>query len=298
MELSLEICSIIVSRLGSRRDISSLARVSKTFQIAAERSLYNTLIMADMEQTSHLCRLLARQPRLSSLVVALTISLDEGSDASDSEPSQLPVGYWEDVHRALLATRRLRYLDIYIDSGYGQDLAWILHDCTFQLRSLHSDMAWDSNLATFLANQSNLSQLHISDFDARILDNEVFEYGEVSHAHSLPRLSVLECTFIEAVSLLTPGRPVTHIKTCFSANELEGKRAEIAALTSSIERTTAPLRSLNIPDSSYDDRLSLEILSSIVKSLQPDPLLQYIGPLTLPVDGRMVRPSFYFPARS
>jgi hypothetical protein len=290
MKLSLEIYSLIVANVGNHADICTLTRVSKAFQAAAERALYNTLLMAEPAHTMTLCGILARQPRVASLVIALTISTDEGSVDSDSDESPfLPSGYWELVHRALRRTNHLRFLNIHLESGDSSASAWILLDCTFQLRSFHCDLTWDVDLVSFLSLQSNLSDLHVSDFDGDIPNNVSISSASHRRPHSLPRLAVLECTFIDAVALLAPGRPLTHVKTCFSRTYPTEKRAELATLASSLQLSTTSLRSLNVPDSTYDASHSIEVLARLVQSLQPDPHLAYLGPLVLPVDGSEVR---------
>ncbi|EEB91731.1 hypothetical protein MPER_09863 [Moniliophthora perniciosa FA553] len=89
MELSLEAYRNIVKNVRSRADIATLCRVSKGFQYVAERALYNTLYMHDIGTTMALCNTLAQQPRVSSLVEALTISLSaSSSDGEESEEEQ------------------------------------------------------------------------------------------------------------------------------------------------------------------------------------------------------------------
>ncbi|KAI0028831.1 hypothetical protein K488DRAFT_57639 [Vararia minispora EC-137] len=287
MELSLEIYSLIVAHMGSRGDICTLALVSKSFQAAAERALYNTLLMTDPAHTAMLCGLLARQPRVASLVVALTISTDEGSVASESDPSPLlPLGHWDLVHRALRRTSRLRYLSIYLDTGDGSNLSWILRDCTFQLQAFHCDLAWDADLVSFLSGQAGLSHLHVSDFDSNTPNNISLSSSSAPGTHVLPRLAMVECTFIDVVELLAPGRPLTHIKTCFSRTLPVEKHAELTTLVSSLKLSTTPIRSLNIPDSVYVASFSLDILSHLVNALRPNLRLEYLGPFVLPVDGR------------
>lgn len=106
---------------------------------------------------------------------------------------------------------------------------------------------------------------------------------------SLPNLSTLECTFTEAAGGLVPGRPVTHLKNCFSRSQLAEKREELSFLFSKLKQSTRPLRSLDIADSSYNESFSMELLAIIVATPQTSSDLRYLGTLVLPIGGREVR---------
>jgi len=292
MELSPEIYSLIITHVGNRTDICTLAQVSRAFQAAAERALYNTLLMTEPMQTEALCARLASRPRLALLVAALTISpnseehSEEHSDSDHDMSEPLPPNYWELIHRALLRTTRLRYLGIHLEASGALDVAWVLRDCTFQLYTFHCDLAWNNDLVTFLGSQLALFDLHISDFNEDTPANDSISALPLQSGHALPRLVTLECTFIEAVALFAPGRPLHRVKTCFSRSEIAEKRAEMALLVSSLRLATASLHSLNVPDSTYSAIFSLDLLSHIVQSFQPGSQLRYVGPFVLPVDGR------------
>lgn len=194
MDLSLEAHRIVVENVRSRSDLAALCRVSKTFQQIAERALYNTVFMHDVEITRLLCRTLAQQPRVANQVDAFTIALSEVSTSDDSSyeeedadiedtldrthfpsgnkvttqrpasPGTLPDDYWEGVSRALRNTQHLRYLNIYITNHFETSNTWILNGCTFRLRSLHCDLNWDQNLVAFLNTQTEIEDLYIADF--------------------------------------------------------------------------------------------------------------------------------------
>ncbi|KAI0312255.1 hypothetical protein OF83DRAFT_1087139 [Amylostereum chailletii] len=289
-DLSPEIYSLIVKSLGNRSDLCNMCRVSKPFQAAAERALYNTLQMTEPAGTVALCELLAEQKRLAPLVVALTVSFSDRSEASatdtdHSESSPVPE-YWDAIARALRRTVHLRFLNIHIDNGGPADQAWILSGCQFQLKTFHCDLSWDGALISFLSTQSALSDLNIADFREDIPENATISALPPTVPRSLPTLSILECTFTEAVALLVPGRPVTHIKSCFSRTEPAAKRAELDLLVFNLCLSTRPFLSVNIADSSYTERFSQQFLSRLVNAFVPDPQLRYSGPFALPVDGR------------
>ncbi|KAI0262418.1 hypothetical protein BC834DRAFT_891172 [Gloeopeniophorella convolvens] len=294
MELSLEAYSLIVQHIETRADLCTLCMVSKGFRKAAERALYRTLDVDEPTTTMLLCNVLAEQPRLPPLVTALTISLnneegrtDDGSNTEEQDATfSSPPGYWTSVSKALRRTARLRSLTILLDSGAPTNHAWILDRCNFQLHTFHCDFAWDAHLVSFLCTQYELTDLRISDFNEDTPETVSISTHSLRQAHTLSNLSILDCTFTEAVGVLVPGRPVTHVKTCFSSSSTEAKRAELALLLANLRLSTQPVYSLTIADASYTSAFSSELLSSLVKALGPAPRLRYVGPLVLPVDGR------------
>jgi F-box-like len=296
MQLPPEVYSLIVKYVGMRADLFTLCLVSQRFRTAAERELYQTLDMVEPSVTVMTCDVLAEQPRLSQLVVTLILcpdQLEEGHGDNASNPQarhsfSLVSDYWTSVSKALQKTTHLRSLRIYLNSGIPTNHAWILGGCNFQLHSFHCDLAWDSPLASFLSTQLELSDLHISDFNEDVPENTLIRTHSLRHARTLPSLSILDCTFTEAVGIFVPGRPVTHIKTCFSSSSNEARRVELALLLADLRLSTQPIRSLTVADESYTTAFSLEFLSSLVRAFGPTPQLKYVGPLVLPVDGHEV----------
>jgi F-box-like len=299
MQLPPEVYSLIVRYVGRRADLSALCLVSKRFQTAAERELYRTLDMVEPSAATMLCEVLAEQPRLSQLVVTLTLYPNDeghGDNASNSKERHAlspPPDYWTSVSRALRKTTHLRSLRIYLNSGIPTNHAWILGSCNFQLHNFHCDLAWDAYLASFLSAQYELSDLHISDFNEDIQENAFISTHSLRQARTLPSLSILDCTFTEAVGIFVPGRPVTHVKTCFSSSGSEARRVELALLLADLRLSTQPLRSLTVADESYTTTFSLEFLSSLLRAFGPTPQLRYVGPLVLPVDGHEVSYTHY-----
>lgn len=312
MDLSLEAYRTVVKYVGNRSDIASLCRVSKSFRHAAERALYNTLYMRKAHETTVLCHTLVAQPRLSSLVEALTIVSaaegqsrasvvqDEGDSDDDSrhehdynvEEEKCPNTDWNSISHVLKRTINLRYLNIHINDGPASS-AWILDGCTFLLRKLHCDFDWDQHLVKFLDKQTELEDLYILDFqdavasevmaDSPLRSTSVPPGLGALEAKGIPNLSKLECTFIEAVVTILPYRPVTHLKTCFSCSEIIAKRAEMRLLLSCVALSTGPLRSLDIADATYHKSFSMELLENIV-NLHVE--LRYLGTLVLPIGGQ------------
>lgn len=289
MELSKEAYQLIIQNVGNRADICTLARVSRSFQRAAERSLYNTLYLRDPGRTVELCKLLSSRLRLAMLVDALTISMqadsvDGSGDESTETSGSIPEDFWESLAEALRCMTRLRFLNIHLDGD--TQYAWILRRCTFQLRAFHCDFAWDADLVSFLNTQTKLSDLYLADFNANppeIRQQEGHDAPPTDssiESNSLPALSIVECSFADAITALIPGRPVTRIKTCFSREDTPGKVKELSQLVAALQRSTERLRCLDLADSSYTEEFSLKVLRVVAPSL-PD--LRYLGTFVLPV---------------
>ncbi|KAG6853471.1 hypothetical protein C0991_004145 [Blastosporella zonata] len=254
--------------------------------------------MRDIRDTISLCTTLAGQPRLSALVDALTIYISDNENDSDddsedeversAEPPSLPDDYWPAISDALQKTSRLRYLNIHINSNTDKAVAWILKNCTFRLRRFHCDLDWDHHLVTFLNAQVDLDDLYIIDYNdsnsATPMSNELLP-SLFLDAHALPNLTTLECTFSEAAIVIVPGRPITHLKTCFSRSEPSEKREEMDLLFAKIKLSTRPLRSLDIADSTYSESFSMDLLFRIVHTRATTSELRYIGTLVLPIMG-------------
>lgn len=306
MELTLEAYRNIVKNVGSRADIATLCGVSRGFRQVAERALYNTLFLHNDEEMGTLCRTLRDSPRLAAHVDALTILLSEDDDDSDNddddddefedERSEQADMDWVAVAHALERTINLRYLNVHINDGSRTAVSWILNKCSFQLQRFHCDFDWDHNLVHFLDSQSKLEDLYIQDFKENEDPNPILDSKGTTPSptprslilgdQSIPKLSTLECTFSEAAVALVPGRPITHLKTCFSRTEIKAKRNEMQNLLSKVGLSTRPLKSLDIADSLYAEKFSMELLAAIVRTKSLVSELRHLGAFVLPVDGR------------
>ncbi|TBU25096.1 hypothetical protein BD311DRAFT_765291 [Dichomitus squalens] len=290
MALPPDACSLIAEYVAdSRSTLVNLCTVSKQFQVAAERAIYNTLYLRGHDTTISVCDVLSRTPRVAMLVTALSVyDAEDSDDESDFQPED---GYWQVLHQALKRTAYLRSLDLYFNTGDPPDKAWILDECTFQLRTFHCGLVWDDHLATFLSTQPYLSDLFIADYPesaAEVMAPPIVP----SDSTFLPKLSILECTFSEAAVSLVPGRPVCRVKTCFTRSKLEEKREELNSIVSALRRSKKRFRAIDIADSLYTAEFSLELLSTVTSDAQFCADLRYVGTLVLPVDGRQ-RLEFY-----
>lgn len=304
MELTLEAYRSIVKNVGNRADIATLCGVSHGFRRVAERALYNTLFMQNDTETVLLCNTLTTSPRLAALVDALTIVLADRHDSSDSDhdgsgdeesATGQPAMDWQSIHGALVCTTQLRYFNVHINDGSSTSTAWVLEGCQFKLRKFHCDFDWDIFLVNFLSGQPELEDLYILDYrdevTAEISTSRVSRSPLRSLAlapDDIPKLTTLECTFSEAAVAIVPGRPVSHLKTCFSRTEPIAKRIEMRALLSKVKLSTVPLVSLDLADSSYADKFSSELLASISSTKELMCELRHAGTFVLPVDGREV----------
>lgn len=293
MELSQEVYRLIVRHVGTRPDLLSLCTVSKPFQKVAERALYNTLHLRGYTRSMTVCQVLNSNPRLATLVEALSIFVadddfdqeeDESCDEQSSKSSSFVDQYWDVVAVALKQTTKLRFLSVYFEQVSDTSHAHVLEGCMFQLRTFHSDFEWDHYLASFLGTQSSLSDLYLSDYRS-----EQHSAGSSPVALPLlPKLSFLECAFSEAALAFVPGRPVLRVKTCFSRTKVEEKRAELRDLLAALKCSRKPLRSLDLADESYEPLFTLDILTMLAGTF-PNSTLRYLGTLVFPVDGRQVR---------
>ncbi|EIN12198.1 hypothetical protein PUNSTDRAFT_130467 [Punctularia strigosozonata HHB-11173 SS5] len=285
MELSPEAYQLIAKHVGNRQDLHTLCTVSRGFQRAAERALYNTLHLSEQGDTIALCTLLSRQPRVAGYVRALTIvaSDEEGSEEDTQPPTE---EYWNAVATALRNIPYTRYLNIHLESSDGESKTWILTGCTFQLVSFHCDLTWDESLVAFLRTQTRLADLFVADFNKNIPENVSLSVLPPDPPSPFPHLTTLECTFTEAASLLVPGRPLTRLKTCFSASRVEDKRAEYTELISRLNLGSAPLLALDIADANYTEAFVMELLTLTVAASPCFNELRYFGTLVLPIGGR------------
>jgi hypothetical protein len=313
MVLSMETRKLIVEYARSTGDICALARVSKDFQVVAERSLYNTLDLSGADVTMSVCNVLASRPRVAAYVETLNITVRDEETTSEGVSPYLPEECWRSIGAGLRSTHRLIRLTIQVDFIGHSHQAWILDGCQFKLRSFHCDLAWDDHLVGFLNDQDELEDLYILDFPYPV-DAERPTPTEpqrplspppppvrrvvspVPRAGSLPKLSILECPTTDAVSALVPGRPITRVKTCFATSDVEKKRRELTTLFVNLRLSSRPLLSLDLGDSSYNTDCALNFLRHCVFADRTMDNVRYLGTLALPVDGREVwiLPSFWF----
>ncbi|OCB91136.1 hypothetical protein A7U60_g1618 [Sanghuangporus baumii] len=287
MELSREAYQLIVQHVNSRSDLYALTLTSRAFQRTAERALYNTLVLSDPSITVNICRTLSHNPHLGALVDALTI-LASPHEEDDDGGAELPGEYWVRIASTLAQTTRLRHLNIHAS---GETVfAWVLREAKFKLESFCCDLAWDEDLVNFLNFQNRLRDLYLSDFpppSPSSIHDEKSGATESSSSNNLairpdalPALSILECSFIDAIAALVPGRPVTRVKTCFSREDVPGKTEELRKLAASLQRSSTRVRSLDLADASYTEDFSLAVLGTMQRHL---PELRYFGTLVLPV---------------
>ncbi|KAE9397586.1 hypothetical protein BT96DRAFT_976929 [Gymnopus androsaceus JB14] len=88
MELSLEAYRTIIKNVQSRSDLATLCLVSRSFRRVAERALYNTLYMREVDMTKKLCDALVGQPRVADWVEALTIAVEEDDGGQEEEEEE------------------------------------------------------------------------------------------------------------------------------------------------------------------------------------------------------------------
>ena len=192
---------------------------------------------------------------------------------------------------------RLRFFNLHIDGD--TDKSWILRNVPFQLRSFHCDLAWNTDLVSFLNVQDRLNDLYLADYAVTNRPPEPTAPDELTGEEegpspestvptlplslspdTLSALSTLECSFIDAVAAIAPRRPLKRVKTCFSCEDTPGKTAELQQLCTSLHASAMRVRSLDLADAAYTEDFSLTVLGTLVPRL---PELRYLGTLVLPV---------------
>lgn len=294
MELSVDAYRLVIKHVESRADLSTLCRVNKGFQRAAERELYNTIYASNAWESFRICVLFSKTPRLAAIVENLTLIVGADDDSDSEQPSEvrLPNDFWPTVSRALRRTTGLHLLNLHLENAGDAAQAWILSGTAFRLRHFHCDLQWNTDLVSFLNTQPGIDDLYIVDYYwSEDTAQPSTSLSSPLDPGALPNLSTLQCTFAEAACALVPTRPVARLKTCFSKTRLVEKREELSFLFSKLMETTHPLHSLDIADSTYSDSFCMELLASVVKLQNQVHGLRYLGTLVLPVDAQIVRGS-------
>ncbi|KAF7292691.1 hypothetical protein MIND_01167300 [Mycena indigotica] len=234
-----------------------------------------------------------------------------GDDRSEAE-LETPAEFWALVAKTLVKTINLRHLVVDISSPISTavEYAWSLGgaECPFRLHTFHCDFDWDANLVAFLETQTELYDLYVRDYRDLALLSSPLSPQEVSppialHNNNspLPALTTLECTFSEAAVLLSPGRPLSRLKTAFSTPpHIANREPEIRLLISALRRSNAPLISLDVGDAPLPgataeaETASMQLLQRVAhaRAMTMARELRYFGTLILPVGGRK-RLQFY-----
>ena len=247
--LSPELCRRI-ARWTHRLDLPRLALACKSFQVASEKRLYESLFLGEPYIALIVCQTIAEARRLGPYVREFYI-YQEDRRARDVG---LPLEFWTVVQDAMSTMCNLEFLYIH-DNGSN---TFILDPAriTFRLKSAQLHLDWDEHLVAFLSGQRRLNDLLLSEGPPSI---------EAGPQLQLPHLKQFAGTITAAAQLMTS--PLTHI------------HIEAAAVTMSLEsliRTLATcrktLRSLciiNIPES--HSLKALQIISNMI------PNLRYLG---------------------
>ena len=149
MALPPDACRLIVQYVAdSRSTLLSLCTVSRQFQTAAERALYNTLQLSGYGRISDVCAVLARTPRVAMLVVALTLhgqsdddvdeededTEDEGEEGEHNDEPSFEL--WQSLCFSLRRTTRLRFLNLYFQTALNRKTR--LSDIKSSMKHSHS----------------------------------------------------------------------------------------------------------------------------------------------------------------
>ena len=153
--LPVELYRQIVQYITSNHDICTLARVSRSFQVEAERVLYHTLNLRHHIKTIWRCESLASQPRIALYVRKLSIILDQYTQL-------------EPIARALHACSNLRHLSL--RGAAWSDYSKVLDAVSStDIREFTCHARGEAGLLRFLERQPNLE---VVDLEAHGFDLE------------------------------------------------------------------------------------------------------------------------------
>lgn len=251
--LSPELCRRI-ARWTHRLDLPRLALACKSFQVASEKRLYESLVLGEPFVALIVCQTIAEAKRLGPYVREFYI-YQEDRRARDVS---LPLEFWTAVQDAMSAMSNLEFLYIH-DNGSN---TFILHPprITFQLKSAQLHMDWDGHLVSFLSGQHRLNDLLLS---------EGPRSPGAGVQLQLPHLKHFAGTITAAAQLVSS--PLTHMHIEAAAVTLS-----LDALIKTLANFRKTLRSLcviNVPESN-----SLEALQLISTTI---PNLRYLGILCI-----------------
>lgn len=185
--LPVELYRQIIQYITSNHDICSLARVSRAFQVEAERVLYHTLYLRHHIKTIWRCESLASQPRIALYVRKLSIILDQYTPL-------------EPIARALRACSNLRHLCL--RGAAWSDYSKVLDAVTStDIQEFTCHARGEAGLVRFLERQPNLKEL---DFEAHGFDLENLSYRA---ARKLTTFT----GWLATAATVVPGRPVKQL---------------------------------------------------------------------------------------
>ncbi|KAI0671241.1 hypothetical protein C8Q78DRAFT_974565 [Trametes maxima] len=262
-----EVASVIAS-YAAPRDLFMLCLTSKAFQRAAERRIYENMMLRDAHSAFVACHALITGDTLrGSYVKRLVLYQDPRRVTGQNNLSRAPLAFWEVVRLALTKTVNLESLTIFDPNVMH---SWVL-DCKefrFQLREGNFRLPWDAPMVAFLQTQPKLLTLTVS--DAR-------EAGPLYSIlpTALPILDTFSGPLLAVAELF--GSPLRRIQ--MAADE------ETAPLIPTIvedlakkKKTLRNLCVLGLPEAIVLE--TVQLVSTAVFS----PQLRYLGILPLPVD--------------
>jgi hypothetical protein len=187
LTLPVELYRQIIQYITSNHDICSLARVSRAFQIEAERVLYHSLHLRHHIKTLWRCESLASQPRLALYVRKLSIILDQYTPL-------------EPIARALSACHNLQHLALRGApwSDYSKVLDAVI---STDIRELTCHARGEAAVVRFLERQPNLVEV---DFEAHGFDLENLSQGSMRNLTTFTG-------WLTTAAAIVPGRPVRQL---------------------------------------------------------------------------------------
>lgn len=185
--LPVELYRMIIQYLNSQHDLCTLARVSRAFQVEAERVLYHSVYLHHTIKTLWRCESLANQPRLALNVRKLSINVDQYSP-------------FDSIARALNCCSRLRSLTLKgaLWSDYSKVLDAVI---STEIREFACNTRGEAGVLRFLERQPDLVEV---EFEAHAFDFEDVSPNAIRNLHSFTG-------HLTTAAALVPGRPVRRL---------------------------------------------------------------------------------------
>jgi hypothetical protein len=213
--LPVELYRQIVQYVTSQRDLCALARVSRAFQLEAERVLYHSLQLRHHIKTLWRCESLATQPRLAAYVRRLSIIIDQYTPL-------------DSIARALASCQNLRHLAL--RGAPWSDYSKVLDSVgSMEIREFTCHARGEAGVVRFLERQKYLEEI---DFEAHAFD---LDNLSLNAARDLKVFT----GWLTTAATIVPGRPVrllnltsdmTNDATVRAVQKLSEVNGEIEAL--------------------------------------------------------------------
>ena len=225
LRLPMELYLSIFEHLDKRSDIHNLLFLSRDFLQDAERRLYQTVSLKEVDLNSSLSLFRRLAAPDQSRIAKYVRDLDIWSTVLD--PPNYPL-----IHQALKSTTNLRRLSVeglLWGPSDGEDV-FLISGCTFELISLHTS-AFDVTYSSVLERQTSLEELSIG----HVNGYQPWDMADVVHSVMLPNLKLLSCTANDVAYFLGDPRSLKCIHFTAGIPDSLGDRSITELVSMSLE---------------------------------------------------------------